>query len=230
LVSGKDCLAKYYPNGTNLSEYSAIYGIERTNFYNVFESIISSLISREHVRIRNFIRFREYSLPNVNIHRQAGLVPGERYPLIVLIHLLGQFFARPMDLEAALKTLAEEFESDYSTGKPKYHNNSGIEKLIIQYSLPFLYEFDFLGDTSSQRQFQFQNEIGNATTIIYAYHHGLLNDGITYINSVGGHSTTLNQDGTLTGEIINRPNAYWMLYKAILRCRKSKLELRLFNL
>ena len=226
LISQKNDLAKNH-GGTLAGVWLSLFGYNQSDFYTVFHNVISDLIEIDLIKIRNFQRFQEYSLPHtVQKFSNNGDFLSDEYSFLVLMHLLNQFFPRLSDLEAALISLYKNYNSDYKTGENYFDSSRQVDSLLIKYSLPFLGATESLTNDRKENKVEFTSEQDSRIIIIFQNNNSTLDDGIEYLRCVSKIELNTNE-GKYDGHTINRPNPYWFLYKAYLECRKRRYTIGL---
>jgi len=227
LLFSKDKLSKNYGNQSLSNDFVYSYSFKDSTFYKVFHHIIADLIGINSIKIRNFQRFQEYSLPNITLrHPDRGSFSSDNFHFIVLVHLLAQFFPRSVDLEIALKELYESFPDDYSVDKKSYHDSKPIDLLFINYSLPFLGAIDITSNGTKEDKLEFASEHEKKMFVLFRENHTTADGGIEYLRCISKVDQTTN-DGKIEGPIVTRPNPYWFIYQAFQGCKRRKYKLRL---
>jgi hypothetical protein len=219
LLENKDNLFRHrgQPERASLTTF----GFNNSDFYSAFHFLVDELIERGFIKIRNFNRFQEYSLPNKIISGPRGKESSDTYPFLVLISLLSQFFARPIDFELILKNLYEKFPSDYASKKTHYNDNKGVENLLIQFSLPFLQLYIDAEESSTEKIFDFTSESNENLIIVYTSNGRYFDNGLKFLRCLSSTSGK-NTEGYYEGSQVNRPNPYWFLYQAYENCKIRK--------
>jgi hypothetical protein len=167
LIFQKQNLGEYfedeqYPN--YLGERYKLRG-EMAPFTKIFLSILYEMIDCDVIRIRNFERFKSYSITNYRKKVSSGYsYASHDHPFLMLIHLLVQFFPTYEDLGQVLEKLSNRFVSDYSQRLDAPIFDSLHPKLAT-YCMPFLmkdHEFrDLFDDYGKEVSKQIKNEHGD---------------------------------------------------------------------
>jgi len=87
--------------------------VTRSNFAEVLLYIVSELINENLLKMRNFRKFRGYSVPVFEFSYANGRTyKSYDFPLLVLFHILRQFYPTYIDLLEVLKKLSSKFVED----------------------------------------------------------------------------------------------------------------------
>lgn len=205
----------------------SVYGIDNSAFYDAFKYVLSNLIELDYVKIRNFHKFQEYSLPSAiirnSIHEE---IDSDSYRFLVLMHLLSQFFPRFQDLELAIIALYQNYPADYKTGPNSVYDTWKLDSILIDFSVWLLGAVDNLPFDQKQHKVEFISENNDSIVVVFSRSHSWLDKGIEYQRCLSNVDST-DEHGNIKGPVINRPNPFWFLYKAYLECKRRRYKIGL---
>lgn len=208
-------------NSREAANYLRAYGKD-SDFYACFKDILVTAIEARVLKIRNFDRFEQYTLPGTSFHiHGSSRYSTNHYEFAVLIYQLKQFFADINELKSALEVLSSRFPADYSTIVSGYLDSEGLEKYLIRISLPFIindkviFKYHSLKSEEVENPQSFKNELGNTIYIHYE-----MNDRDDKWSSGVDYKFCSAQD---VSKKIMRPNIFWILLQALEYCVKRNI-------
>jgi len=123
---------------TTLPASNAIYRFQKEDLGSTFSSILTAMINKHIVKIRNLTKISLFEPSNHLLKFSGGVQRfADRFPMLCLVQGLQQLFPRTEDLIYHLNTLSQSYPSDYSEDE-KNNINSRAELLIIAWSAPFI--------------------------------------------------------------------------------------------
>jgi hypothetical protein len=193
-------------------------------FYKAFDYILRSMVDFDIVRIRNFKRFNQFTLPNHVISTKYGMLGSVVFPVLVILHNLEKLFIHQIDLENAFEHLYKNYNSSYEYTNKDNRDQSDLEgNILIHYSIPFILDekllFGYQSEETIQYSYPYVNENGSQIFIVYTMNYDWENSHhfSKYLN------TTLENDtveGVVKSPPVIRPNPYWFLYNAYKNYKK----------
>ena len=221
-------LKKHFPDGLNQTHEDRFRLDKRDGFFSFLSYVIVRLIDNQQIRIRNFQRFKYFALPNQSFKYRQNEWHILYYPLLVLVYTLDRFFARSLEVEAALKTLYENYEADYrlvtevERGRRDYDDYADT---LISYCLPFLLDPIQIFEGGSTRDVEymveFKNENDHKLFIQYTVKENF-ESNYTWVNLIRCSLTGEITDGKNENPAILKPNPFWFLYNAYKNIKANK--------
>jgi hypothetical protein len=188
-----------------------------TLFFDALKYVVSALIDNDLIKIRNFDRFRSYSLPNYSFVIGHGRERNAYdYPLLVMLFILSQFYPTYIDLLKTLKKLSDVFVSDYRNGIDSSDDYQYRSYLIEASSRFLMHDKDFAPNHHQAWDitFSMKNEFSEIVDVVlnFDYNH------------------TPKLVGVFLGEIdkihpnqSSKPNPYWFMYCAMNKLIKDRI-------
>jgi len=220
LLNARTELLKFFPEKNSIdNSFIERYQLtKQDSFSEIFEYLLSKMIDHGLIKIRNFQRFRLYTIPNQKAKYKSREFHVVYYPLLVLISNLSRFFARSIDLENALEAAFKLYSSNYSEIQPgKRSELDSVSQNLIQICLPFLIDPDqtFNGDFERDKQYTipFKNEQGREVFICYSISENF-SYSYTVVNLIRITGSGVLVEGKNENPSLVNPNPLWYLYLA----------------
>ncbi|NII83597.1 P-loop NTPase fold protein [Pedobacter sp. SG908] len=203
------------------NSYITIYGTNSDFFHSVV-SLSNKMIDNDLLRARHFQKFNKYSLPIDKIrigHREFLPV---QFPLLVMCHLMQQFFPRIEDFISSIHILSSKFESNYEVKSDYKFLN--WENLLISYSIPFfienLDEKNYRHNDEKSHFVKINNEFENAIYLEYKVKESFMYDftSFHFIKAVINNTSHNNQAAE---SALSKPNPYHIIELALNKCLSS---------
>jgi|GEM_PF-559721 len=203
------------------SAYLSTYN-QYSDHYNVFRYILEYMIKRNIIKIRNFDRAGEYSLPHTQfqVHNRRSY-DCNFFEFLVLANNLKQFFPSFSELKNAFERCSENFISDFSNREYNF-DDSSLENYLINTTLPFIVDEQIVfnkkrvDNHQEIRQENFTMDRGFEAKINYRKdsNNDSWNGGITYVSCSYGENPN---------DRILRPNPFWFFLTAFDYCEKKHI-------
>ncbi|RYX79097.1 hypothetical protein EON71_00885 [bacterium] len=219
LVKARYDLFKFFSDGLPQTISDRFDFDRNEGFYNIYKYILFKMIDFQLIRVRNFQRFKHYTIPDRRIEAGLTTISAYYYHFLVLSINLEGFFPRPLDLLNVYEVLYKTFISDYEPDINKQNIDRSIDR-IVEYSLPFIIDekriftrkFDF--ESNKDYMLDYLNEKGEPLEITYQL---TLNYDYEYV-AVKLIKCVLR--GKQAPAL--RPNPFWFLYNAYKNCINKK--------
>ncbi|AYL95286.1 P-loop NTPase fold protein [Mucilaginibacter celer] len=214
-----------YSDGKLAKEFTEKYSLSsRDGFFDFMSYIFERLIDKNLIQIRNFQRFRYFTLPNKKITVDNNRTHIIYHPLLVFLCNAERFFASPADLEDALTVLSETYDANYTELSDTQKDESDTEAhYVIQYSLPFILPSKkIFGRHRYEKDKEFsevlQNENGATIRVFFEVHRNFTFD----YNYLSYNRMSMRNDMPDQASPAN-PNPFWFLLLAYRNVRKKEL-------
>ncbi|WP_421943323.1 P-loop NTPase fold protein [Pedobacter sp.] len=226
IIQQRADLHRHFSEGDLSGDFIEKYQVKGNGgFLTQISYIMENMIDFDQVRMRNFQRFQGFAIPNRKFSLGRRDWAFAYFPILVLLHNLEKFFARPQDLEDSLEVLYSNYPSNYEPGDkhPVYEDDYQATS-TIKHCIPFLIEEEKSFSGGFERNTEYIAAINNEQgKNIYLHYKLGENFHFDYVvPEFMGIASMLRADGTDGNpKTLQRPNPFWFLYLTYKKLRKK---------